>query len=398
MQSESDKRKLSELEQMKADIAQQELALEEQKKEFQRLEKKQKVDAELEKCLEQLQQLQQQAAQLNQPVAAKAPVSTNTERCIAGSASLKPATVAALVGAPAKRPGWPALTKALQHKARPPRTNDIRGGAWLGDGYFFEINCRMKKDDPECAGPHCHAKAHDREIWSEENPHGNVVREDNGCQWHRRCPPTVTVKRRQELQKTAEQYVAQHEKKQRKQNRAVLQKSGAAEDVINSPKQSAANGGAAVSAAGGASASRPAISFSRARGGKRAVGAPRKCPKNQNPKAQQIALLVTKYRPMSEEKAKNEIEKAKRIPCNTCYYTYLNDVRFETKPTQHKSVEDYVNKHGFMDMVPSGSGWLWKCKRCQDPGMYPPNDNTLQAFQQLKYAIDTKIINQNVDM
>ena len=93
MQSKSDKRKLSELEQMKADIAQQELALAEQKKEFQRLEKKQKVDAELQKCLEQLQQLQQQAAQLNQPVAAKAPVSTNTERCIAGSASLQPTTV-----------------------------------------------------------------------------------------------------------------------------------------------------------------------------------------------------------------------------------------------------------------------------------------------------------------
>ena len=152
-----------------------------------------------------------------------------------------------------------------------------------------------------------------------------------------------------------------------------------------------------VSSAGGASARKPAISRSQARGGRGgfAGNAPRSNAKskNLNPKAHTIALLVANYRLMSEEEAKKEIEKAKRIPCNTCYNTYLNDVRFETKPTQHKSVQDYVNKYGFMDMVPSGSGWLWECKRCQDPGMYPPNDNTLQAFQQLKYAIDTRIIN-----
>ena len=286
MQSESGKTKLSELEQMKADVEQQKLELAEKEEEVKRLVKKQKMMEQAAKLREQAQELERQAAELVQQATAKTTVSTNTERGVAGSASLQPASVAAPVVTPvaahvAAKPNvstWPKLTQALlRHadKVQPdgPRNSDDGGPAWLG-GTFFEIKCQMTKDDPDCAGEHCHDPAHNREIYNrEKNPEGNVMRFHDGSQMQRRPTPTVTDERLRELQKTAEQEKARHAKKQRGKKRD-------AQDVINSSKQSAANGGAAVSAAGGAAVSasggasnnKPVMTVSRAKGGRGGFG------------------------------------------------------------------------------------------------------------------------------
>ena len=425
MQSESGKRKLMELEQMKADVAQQKLELAEKEKAVERLEKRQKMMEQAAKLREQVKELERQTAELDQQATAKTTVSTNTERCIAGSASLQPTTVSKSVVAPVAAKsvalpnavhdaamqdaaiedivlgaakdvinsskqsaapvsasvaasgsksvsktscrGWPELVQTLQRTALPPRNYDDGNHALLG-GTFFEIDCQFTPNDPECMGERCHHPAHNREIYDpEKNPTGNVMRFDDDYQMQRRPTPTVTDKRRRELQKTAqEEHASLAKKKQREQK----------------SKQSADNGGAAVSAASGASARKPTFSQLRGgRGGKR-VGAPRKCPVNN----------ATKPKKSKKEFVSHAVQKAAQIASHVQKFQHLNaeDAKKEINKVKEEAICRVCPGHKLMQLVPhgpDGTDFAWICEVCEVQSHNCNRSHILTAFAQLEYKI-----------
>jgi hypothetical protein len=378
MQSDtSGKRKFSGIKQWKADIAKQEMELAEQKQEIarlERLEEKQKVLGQAAKLREQAEKLERKAAVLDQQAAAKTQVSTNTVPCVtapvsASVAASVAASVSESVSKTSSREQWVKLTKELERKADKPRNDDDGRDAWLGGPTFFELNCQLKPNDPDCLGEHCYHPIHDREIWDlKNNPTGNVMRFDN-FQMQRRSTPTVTDARLGELQKQAEENYARNLKK---------------EERAQKLQQSAANGGAAVSAASGASARKPITTYSQIRGGRggKFVGAPRKCPAGKTKKsktfvsyaertAEQVKKLVEEYKPMNAEQRQKILQEAKTAFCDN-YPCFGGD---EKRPMQ-------LNPDGH-----DGSSFSWECNVCGLIKNKQSQSNILKALRDLGLKI-----------
>lgn len=370
MQSDhSGKRKTRDLEQLKADIAQQELRLEEQKQAVARLEERDKMLEQAEFHREEMKKLERKAAVLDQQAAAKTQVSTNTELCVAAPVS---ASVSKSVSKTSSSK-WPGLVQELRRTAPPPRNCDDGRPAMLGGSQtFFEINCQFTQNDSECMGENCHHPAHDREIYDDEkNPTGNVMRFKDDFQMQRRPTPTVTVKRQLELQKKAKE---EHERDAKKKQRE--QKS----------KQSADNGGAAVSAASGASAGRASAGKPAAlgvsSGGKRTVGAPRTCPVNN----------ATKPKKSKKEFVSHAVQKAAQIAAHVQKFQHLNaeDAKKEINKVKEEAICRVCPGHELMKTVPhgpDGTDFAWICEVCEVQSNNCNRSHVLTAFAQLKYKI-----------